>query len=445
VRELSTNNRNFIQLVTLAPGVSNDLSDQVYVGTTNPEGVAGTPGSANTVNISVNGSRSSQNTFTVDGADVTDRGSNLTIQAYPSFDSIGEFKVLRSLYPAESGRSGGGQVNVVTRSGSDKFHGNLFEFVRNEKFNANDFLTNSTPSLATSLGRDDNGKIKRRPFRYNNYGWTLGGPVYFLKFGERDPGDYFGRWSKTFFFFSQEFRKDRRSLLLVSTAPSAQMRQGIFTANICVQATGTTCTQQLTASAASPAALTTLRPINPLAQQYVNLVYNNIPLPTNPATNELRFPAPNVSDFEQEIFKIDHSFNEQVSMSYRYERDKIPTTDANAIFSSGSGYPGVSTLDTNSPGRTHTFQLTYAPSSNLIFEGRYYVRLWSNSGGEYRLAGPCKYTDHAASRIYKYARPNSFGDWKWCERIGRIWTVRQLLVEGKHHWNCYVYYRQPYL
>ena len=67
VRELSINNRNFTQLVTLAPGVSNDLADQVYVGTTNPEG------QANIVSISVNGARSSQNTFTVDGADVTDR------------------------------------------------------------------------------------------------------------------------------------------------------------------------------------------------------------------------------------------------------------------------------------------------------------------------------------------------------------------------------------
>ena len=104
VREIAINNRNWVQLITLAPGVSNDLADQVYVGTTNPEG------QANIISISVNGARSSQNTFTVDGADVTDRGSNITIQAYPSVDSIGEMRVLRSLYPAESGRSGGGQI-----------------------------------------------------------------------------------------------------------------------------------------------------------------------------------------------------------------------------------------------------------------------------------------------------------------------------------------------
>src|SRR5690606_36698723 len=159
-RELPINNRNWIQLITLAPGVVNDLSDQVYVGTVNPDG------QANTVQVSVNGARSSQNTFTIDGSDVTDRGSNITIQGYPSVDSIGEFKVLRSLYPAESGRSGGGQINVVTRSGTDKFHGSLFEFVRNEKFNANSFFNNAS----TSLPRDSEGKVIRTPFRYNNFG-----------------------------------------------------------------------------------------------------------------------------------------------------------------------------------------------------------------------------------------------------------------------------------
>src|SRR5947209_865148 len=169
VRELQINNRNFESLVTLAPGVTNDLDDLVFTGTNNPETQV-----INRALISVNGARSTQNSFTVDGADVTDRGANLTIQAYPSVDSIGEFKVLRSLYPAESGRSGGGQINVVTRSGSEKFHGSGFEFLRNERLNANDFNTNRTPALIPVLGLDSSGKIKRRPFRYNNYGFTVG-------------------------------------------------------------------------------------------------------------------------------------------------------------------------------------------------------------------------------------------------------------------------------
>ncbi|MGI8639280.1 MAG: carboxypeptidase regulatory-like domain-containing protein [Pyrinomonadaceae bacterium] len=356
VRELAINNRNFVQLVALAPGVSNDLSDQVFTGTTNPEG------QPNTVQISVNGARSSQNTFTVDGADITDRGSNITIQAYPSIDSIGEFKVLRSLFPAESGRSGGGQVNVVTRSGTSKFRGSAFEFVRNEKFNANDFLTNSRPGLAAQLGRDDNGKIKRRPFRYNDYGFTFGGPIFFLGIGEGGPT--FKRYERTFFFFSAEQRKDRRSTTLVSTLPDANLRRGFFTVPICLQATGTTCNVVLPANS-------TLPNINPVSQQYLTQVYNKLPLPNGPGIYDLQFPTPAVADFRQEILKIDHSFSDKFSVYYRFQNDKIPTIDANAIFTSGSSIPFVSTTTTNSPGRTHTAQGTYIISPNLIVEGRY--------------------------------------------------------------------------
>ncbi len=359
VREIPINNRNWVQLVALAPGVSNDLSDQVYVGTTNPAG------QANTINISVNGARSSQNTFTVDGADITDRGSNITIQAYPSVDSIGEFKVLRSLYPAESGRSGGGQVNVITRSGTDKFRGSAYYFFRNQSLNANDPLTNSTPSLASRLGVDSNGKIKRAPFRYRDYGYTIGGPVFFLKFGEREPGDYFGRWPRTFFFFSQELREDRRSALpaTLPTVPNSDQRTGFFTVPICTQATGTTCT-------AFNAANTSLANINPVALQYINQIYSRLPLP-NSGTNTLVYPLEGISEFRQEILKIDHSFSDKYGMYYRYQNDKIPTTDPNALFSSGSGLPGVATTQTNSPGRTHTFQFTGSPNSNFIFEVRY--------------------------------------------------------------------------
>lgn len=357
VRELSLNNRNFVQLVALAPGVSSDLADQVYVGTTNPEG------QANTINLSVNGARSSQNTFTVDGADITDRGSNITIQAYPSVDSIGEFRVLRSLYPAESGRSGGGQVNVVTRSGTDRFSGNFFEFIRNEAFNANDFFTNQNKAA----GVDENGKAKRRPFRYNNFGWTLGGPVYFFNFGERDPDDsFFARQKRTFFFFSQEWRKDLRYPTLTSTVPSLAQRQGVFSVPICLQATGTTCSTVLPAN--TP--ISTLRPINPVAQQYLTAIYNNLPAP-NSGANGLLFPTLNKSDFRQEILKIDHNFTKNWSMYYRFQQDAIPTIEANSLFSSGSGLPGVSTTATNSPGKAHTVQSTYVLNPRMIVEARY--------------------------------------------------------------------------
>ncbi len=364
VRELSINNRNFVQLVALAPGVSSDLADQVYVGTTNPEG------QANVVALSVNGARSSQNTFTVDGADITDRGSNITIQGYPSIDSIGEFRVLRSLYPAESGRSGGGQVNVVTRSGTNKFHGTLYEFVRNDKFNANTYFNNQR----FPVGIDENAKAIRPPFRYNDYGWNLGGPIYFFNFGEGGDGGVLKKIDNTFFFFSQEFRKDRRSTTFTPTVPDADLRRGVFPIDVCINRNNIT-TENCTVG--SPGRLAAGTPLpasfySPAAQAYVNNIYNNLPLPNDPSVRyRLVTALPGIADFRQEILKIDHNFSKNITAFYRYQRDQIPTTDANGLFASGSGLPGVSTASTNSPGRTHTLQATYVVNPRLILEGRY--------------------------------------------------------------------------
>ena len=357
-RELPINNRNFVQLLTLAPGVSNNLSDQVYVGTTNPDG------QANVVSISVNGARSSQNTFTVDGADITDRGSNITIQAYPSVDSIGEFRVLRSMYPAESGRSGGGQVNVVTRSGGDEFHGNFFEFVRNEKFNAGTYFNNQTQP------RDEDGKAIRPPFRYNNYGLTVGGPVYFFKFGELDGDEsYFGKMKRTYFFYSLEHRDDIRFPTLSSTVPTTNLKNGIFDLPVCLQATGAVCNTILPAG--TP--LGSVATINPVAAQYIQYIWNNVPTPNNPASGPfaLSYPTRGISKFRQNIFKLDTSITKDFSAYYRLQLDKIPTEDANSLFSSGSGLPEVSLTDTDSPGRTHTLNTTWAASPNLIIEAGY--------------------------------------------------------------------------
>ena len=369
VRELSLNNRNWVQLITLAPGVSNDLADQVYVGTTNPVGAAGVAGQANTMNISVNGARSAQNTYTIDGSDVTDRGSNITIQAYPSVDSIAEFKVQRSLFAAESGRSGGGQINVVTRAGGDQFHGSLFEFVRNDKLNANDFISNTVSN--PFFGRESNGKAKRAPFRYNNFGGTVGGPVYLPRFGEG--GEAWYKPARTYFFFSEEQRKDRRYPALSATVPTAGMRNGIFPIDICLSAFAAAATPTIgtgNCTSVLPAG-TPLAAINPVAQQYLDFIYKRTPLPTNSLTGALTGAALNVADFRQEIIRIDHSFSNQLSAYYRYEHDKIPTVDVNSIFSSGSGIPGVSTSVTQSPGKTHTAQFTYVPRSNLVIAARW--------------------------------------------------------------------------
>jgi len=179
VRELPLNNRNYEQLVTLQPGVTSNTADQVYVGTTNPQGAV------NIVSFSINGNRQSQNNWTVDGADNVDHGSNITLLVYPSVDAIAEFKIERSNYSPEFGRSSSGQINVVTRSGTANFHGGLYEFFRNDVFNANSFINNR------------NG-IARPVLRYNDFGGTIGGPFFI-------PNFYNQSKEKTFFFSPKKF------------------------------------------------------------------------------------------------------------------------------------------------------------------------------------------------------------------------------------------------
>jgi hypothetical protein len=137
IRELAINTRNYAQLLVLQPGVSSGLeSDQFYVG------VSSLNGGINHVAFSINGARDSQNNWTLDGADNVDRGSNQTLLTFPSIDSIAEFKVLRGSYDAEFGRGAGGQINVVTRSGTNTLHGGAYEFFRNDLLAANNFFNN---------------------------------------------------------------------------------------------------------------------------------------------------------------------------------------------------------------------------------------------------------------------------------------------------------------
>jgi len=130
-------------------------------------------------------------------------------------------------------------------------------------------------------------------------------------------------------------------------------------------------------------------PVSNIAQQYVSFIYNKLPAPTDPLSRALLFPTQGISNFRQEIIKIDHTFSNKWSMYYRFENDKIPTVDANSLFSSGSGLPGVSTTETNSPGRTHTFQSTHVLSPAFVLVGRYtygYGAILSSNVGTLALA-----------------------------------------------------------
>jgi hypothetical protein len=321
VRELPLNNRVYEQLVTLVPGVSSGVSDQLYVGTTNPTG------QTNTVNFSMNGNRGSQNYWTIDGADNLDRGSNTTVLNYPSVEAIAEFKVVRAAFDSEFGRAAGGHVSVVTRSGGQMFHGSTFEFVRNDIFAANDFFNRRK-------------QIPRPAIRYNNFGWTFGGPIFV-------PGRFNTQKTSTFFFFSQEFRRAITHTTVRALVPTASEKAGMFSVPVCIAFVGGTCADTAT----------TVPSINPVAAQYIQDIWSKIPEP-DPVTHQLFSAMRNVANHRQELLRIDHVFSPRLSIFGRYLQDSIPTIEPTGAFTA-SVLPGVATTDTNSPGRNAVVRVTW--------------------------------------------------------------------------------------
>lgn len=197
---LGLNGRNFTQLITLAPGVSNQTGQD--------EAKVGALGSAK---FSVNGGRVEYNSFDIDGSDVLNAGINAShgqpvLIVYPSLDSLSEVKILTSNYGAMYGKSASGTVQATTKSGTSGFHGNLYEFVRNEIFNARNYF--DPPN--------DNPKYRR-----NDFGGTIGGPFFI-------PGLYERKNSKTYFFVSEEFRYEETPTVYNQAVPSNAERAGIF-------------------------------------------------------------------------------------------------------------------------------------------------------------------------------------------------------------------------
>lgn len=326
IRDLELSTRNYAQLVGLAPGVSGANTDQLFTGHYAPAG------SSTSVSFAMNGSRATANNWQVDGADNVDRGANGNILTYPSVDALSEFKVLRSTYSAEFGRSAGGQINAVTKSGTSQFHGDAYEFVRNDAFAANNFLNNAN---RVNVGPD--GKAGVPPLRYNNFGYTIGGPVYI-------PHHYNTEKNKTFFFFSQEFRRVITYSTPTATLPTADEKNGLFPHPVCIAVSGGTCTQSGTQIAT----------INPVAAAYLKGIFSQVPGGA-PGTN-LYFPLfRNIFQGRQELYKIDHVFGTKLSVFGRYLTDKIPTVEPGGI-NTGGTIPGVSTTSTNAPGHSWVFR-----------------------------------------------------------------------------------------
>src|SRR4029453_11397030 len=157
ILELPLNGRNFISLVSAIPNVSSDYAGGGGGGAGGRQG-----GDRATQSFSVAGQRREYNQYTLDG--VVNQDVNFNTYAFlPSIDAVEEFKVQTGVYSAEFGREAA-QVNVSTKSGTNEFHGTLFEFVRDDAFDAR-------PYPFTSVRPD------KSPFKWNQFGFTLGGPV----------------------------------------------------------------------------------------------------------------------------------------------------------------------------------------------------------------------------------------------------------------------------
>jgi hypothetical protein len=192
VAELPLNGRDFVQLATLTPGTITETNPQSFFN----GGPSSEVSARGSFSLSVGGSRANSTDWLYDGND----NNELTaggIAILPSIDAIQEFKVLTYNYSAEYGTRAGPTVLVTTKSGSNDFHGSLFEFFRNTDLDARSFFASYTEQ-----------------FNLNQFGGSLGGPI------QKD---------KTFFFADYQAKMQRHGIPYVGLVPTAAMRNGDFT------------------------------------------------------------------------------------------------------------------------------------------------------------------------------------------------------------------------
>jgi outer membrane receptor protein involved in Fe transport len=199
VQSQELNGRNPIYMAQLLPGVrgGGTMGDFNFaVGGGNP--------------FQINGTRAQDTNVTFDGADAVRTRGNGAIIGVANVDAIQEIQVLTADYSAEYGRAAGGEIRMVTKSGTRDFHGSAFEYFRNSDLNANTWSRNL--SAATSGAS---------PFRYNDFGFTIGGPAWIPKMG--------AKWREKFFFFvAEDWTRYRYTDTSSATVPTTLMRQGNF-------------------------------------------------------------------------------------------------------------------------------------------------------------------------------------------------------------------------
>ena len=338
VRELPLNGRNFLQLGTLMPGVSQgdgfNTKDR---------------GLMSGIELAVSGSSLGGNMWMVDGANNNDVGSNRTILVFPSVDAIDEFKVHRNSYGAEFGGAAGAQINIVTRSGTNDFHGSGYYFGRNEALASKDYFLEQA------------GQPKG-PLSVHDFGGTIGGPI--VK-------------DKLQFFFSEEWNREKRGVTRATFVPTAAERAGDFSQGVvegCSEVPVDPRTgepfpgNKIPAGDLSPAGL---------------LVMQLYPLPNTPNSpdncNNWVTAVNTPINWRQENARVDYTFSNNLRMLVRYTQDswKNNSPSAEETLWGDDAFPAVDS-NWDQPGRSLTAQLnqnigasmvntlTFAYSANVI-------------------------------------------------------------------------------
>ena len=362
ISQLELNGRDFATLIKLIPGVSDQTGQD--------DGTVGPNGS---VSYAVNGGRTEFNNWEIDGGEILDSGSNANLDVYPNIDALAEVRVLTSTYGAQYGRNGAGTIEAVTKSGTNKFHGEAFEFIRNAAFNAHNYF--DLPGQAKTY------------YNKNDFGYIVGGPI---------------KKDKLFFFWSQEFRRENVPFVYnnpTSYVPTAAERAGNFS-DVC-PAAGTPFAR-VGSSPPIPNELVNYNcPAYAVAgvDQNGNDLYVGFPNNTLPSnlldpvnTNPLvaNIPMPNVGhafigtfaapiSWHEELIKIDDNINSKMRANIRLIHDSwtqdfpISPWSASTVPSIGGTLqgPGVSVVTTLtamlSPALMNEFVFSYAANHLHLF------------------------------------------------------------------------------
>ena len=204
IQDLMLNGRNPINLALLKPGVRGGAGGSLN---------SFQPDSLSSGGFNINGSRTDENLITIDGAIATRTRSSGAVIGTLNVDTVQEIQVLTASYLPEYGRSSGGQLRFVTKSGGHTFHGDVFEFYRDEGLDANSWERNSSPLPEQNS--------KAAPFNFNQFGYDIGGPIFI-------PGKFNTNKDKLFFFWAQEWIRYDREDTFARTVPTAAMREGDF-------------------------------------------------------------------------------------------------------------------------------------------------------------------------------------------------------------------------